>query len=138
MTIHDSSLWLLANLTSPPSTRASRKIVKDPNIQIVIIHDTTWKNKTTGKKLEAPHCFYVKICDGDGSVMSLPVSWSKFRNLSRACVRHAGLVLTFVSGMCEARGSSKGPGYVTRKGRAFGSFFEMLLGEEPQVGRLAR
>lgn len=32
-------------LTSPPRTRASKKIVSDPNIQMVMIQDTTWKTQ---------------------------------------------------------------------------------------------
>lgn len=32
-------------LTSPPRTLASKKIVKDPNIQIVIIQETTLRDK---------------------------------------------------------------------------------------------
>lgn len=32
-------------LTSPPSTLASKKIVREPNIQMVIIHETTLRGK---------------------------------------------------------------------------------------------
>ncbi|TNN41482.1 hypothetical protein EYF80_048340 [Liparis tanakae] len=42
--------WASAPLTSPPRTRASRKIVSDPNIQMVMIQDTTCKKRKKKKQ----------------------------------------------------------------------------------------
>lgn len=44
-------------LTSPPRTLASKKIVKDPNIQIVIIQETTLRDK---EQLIYTNHFYFK------------------------------------------------------------------------------
>lgn len=45
-----------AALTSPPRTRASRKIVSDPNIQMVMIQDTTCTVKAALKTELPPQC----------------------------------------------------------------------------------
>lgn len=43
-------------LTSPPRTLASKKIVKDPNIQIVIIQETTLRDKEQFVCMSNCHC----------------------------------------------------------------------------------
>lgn len=43
-------------LTSPPRTLASKKIVKDPNIQIVIIQETTLGDKKQLIYINNFHC----------------------------------------------------------------------------------
>lgn len=45
LTIKNKGYFQNEPLTSPPRTLASKKIVSEPNIQMVIIHETTLREK---------------------------------------------------------------------------------------------